>query len=216
MPDTHLADIVFDGTRACGVRLLDGTIVEASWVVLCSGTYGSPPILMRSQQNLPSLSSQLGKNLGVNGDHVAAIEYNPAKVRSVLGLPGYGQFYKGKPITTMTYDFWVGRRAHRYDGTRFTLQEIFLSSLTNFLYDDGRKPAGDPSWWGLQKKQAIAHWDNRIELLAMVEKYYSEKEKDLNQEVEVMLEKELTRFPAVTPCSSVELPTPPPSKRTRK
>ena len=87
----------------------------------------------------------------------------------MLGLPGYGQFYKGKPITTMTYDFWVGRRAHRYDGTRFNLQEIFLSSLTNFLYDDGRKPAGDPSWWGLQKKQAIAHWDNRIELLAMVE-----------------------------------------------
>jgi choline dehydrogenase-like flavoprotein len=69
----------------------------------------------------------------------------------------------------MTYDFWVGRKAHRYDGSRFTLQEIFLSSLTNFLYDDGRPPAGDPSWWGRQKKQAIAHWNNRIELLAMVE-----------------------------------------------
>ena len=69
----------------------------------------------------------------------------------------------------MTYDFWVGRRDHRYDGTRFNLQEIFLSSLTNFLYDDGRDPPGDPSWWGLQKKQAVAHWANRIELLAMVE-----------------------------------------------
>ena len=69
----------------------------------------------------------------------------------------------------MTYDFWVGRRGHRYDGTRFTLQEIFLSSLTNFLYDDGRDPAGDGSWWGLQKKRAIANWANRIELLAMVE-----------------------------------------------
>ena len=32
-----------------------------------------------------------------------------------------------------------------------------------------RDPAGDPSWWGLQKKQAIANWANRIELLAMVE-----------------------------------------------
>ena len=60
----------------------------------------------------------------------------------MLGLPGYGQFYKGKPITTMTYDFWHGRRAHTHDGTRFTLQEIFLSSLTNFLYDDGRSPGG--------------------------------------------------------------------------
>src|SRR5207253_1005434 len=81
----------------------------------------------------------------------------------------YADFHKGKPITTMTYDFWVGRSGREFDGTRFNLQEIFLSSLTNFLYDDGREPEGEPSFWGLQKKQAIAHWANRIELLAMVE-----------------------------------------------
>ena len=40
--------IVFDGTRATGVRLVDGTMIEASWVVLCGGTYGSPVILQRS------------------------------------------------------------------------------------------------------------------------------------------------------------------------
>ena len=34
--------------RAIGVRLLDGAVIEAGWVVLCAGTYGSPPILMRS------------------------------------------------------------------------------------------------------------------------------------------------------------------------
>jgi len=37
------------------------------------------------------------------------------------------------------------------------------------LYDDGRAPAGEPSWWGLAKKEAIARWASRIELLAMVE-----------------------------------------------
>ena len=46
--DTQVADIVLKGTRASGVRLLDGSIVEAGSVVLCAGTYGSPPILMRS------------------------------------------------------------------------------------------------------------------------------------------------------------------------
>ena len=143
--------------------------IECKVLILAAGAMGNPPLLMRSKEDLPSLSDQLGHHLGVNGDHVAALEYDPAKVRSLLGLPGYGQFYKGKPITTMTYDFWVGRRAHRYDGTRFTLQEIFLSSLTNFLYDDGRAPAGDPSWWGLQKKRAVANWNNHIELLAQVE-----------------------------------------------
>jgi len=143
--------------------------IECKVLIMSAGAMGNSPILMRSRESLPSLSDRLGMHLGSNGDHVAAIEYDPKKIRNLLGLPGYGQFYKGKPITTMTYDFWVGRAGHRFDGSRFTLQEIFLSSLTNFLYDDGRAPAGDPSWWGRQKKQSIAQWSNRIELLAMVE-----------------------------------------------
>ncbi|MEX2196585.1 MAG: FAD-dependent oxidoreductase [Thermoleophilaceae bacterium] len=138
--------------------------LECKALVLACGAMATPPLLMRSRLLLPSLSSQVGRHLGVNGDHVAAVEYDPQKVRDVLGLPGYGAFHKGRPITTMTYDFWRGR-----DGERFTLQEIFLSTLTNFLYDDGREPAGEPSWWGLQKKQAVARWSDRIELLAMVE-----------------------------------------------
>jgi choline dehydrogenase len=44
----QVAHVVLEGSRAKGVRLLDGTVVEASWVVLSAGTYGSPPILMRS------------------------------------------------------------------------------------------------------------------------------------------------------------------------
>ena len=46
--DSQVADVVFDGVRASGVRLVDGTVIEAGWVVLCAGTYGSPAILMRS------------------------------------------------------------------------------------------------------------------------------------------------------------------------
>jgi choline dehydrogenase-like flavoprotein len=146
-----------------------GAELECKTLILSTGAMGNAPLLMRSRAQLPSLSSQLGQHLGVNGDHIAAIEFDERRVRDVLGLPGYHEFYKGRPITTMSYDWWVGKRGRQFDGTRFTLQEIFLSSLTNFLYDDGRAPAGEPSFWGLQKKQAIAHWRNRIELLAMVE-----------------------------------------------
>jgi len=46
--DSLVSDVIFDGTRAHGVRLVDGTVIEAGCVVLCAGTYGSPPILMRS------------------------------------------------------------------------------------------------------------------------------------------------------------------------
>ena len=95
------------------------------------GALGTPPILMRSRDNgaLPSISPHLGRHLGVNGDHVAAIEVDSRKAERVLGLPGgYDEFFKGKPITTMSYDHWVGKRGNAHDGTRFTLQEILLSA----------------------------------------------------------------------------------------
>jgi choline dehydrogenase-like flavoprotein len=46
--NAQVAGVVLDGSRARGVRLLDGTIIEAAWVVLSAGTYGSPAILLRS------------------------------------------------------------------------------------------------------------------------------------------------------------------------
>ncbi|HEY7630031.1 MAG TPA: GMC oxidoreductase [Thermoleophilaceae bacterium] len=47
-PETQVAEVVIDGMRAAGVRLVDGTVIEAGEVVLCAGTYASPAILMRS------------------------------------------------------------------------------------------------------------------------------------------------------------------------
>jgi choline dehydrogenase len=46
--DSEVADVVLDGTQATGVRLVDGTVIEAGQVVLCAGAFGSPAILMRS------------------------------------------------------------------------------------------------------------------------------------------------------------------------
>lgn len=45
---SHVAEVALDATRARGVRLVDGSIVEGGHVVLCAGVYGSAPILMRS------------------------------------------------------------------------------------------------------------------------------------------------------------------------
>jgi choline dehydrogenase len=46
--ESQVSDVVLEGDRATGVRVLDGTVVEAGRVILCAGTYASPAILMRS------------------------------------------------------------------------------------------------------------------------------------------------------------------------
>jgi choline dehydrogenase-like flavoprotein len=143
--------------------------IECKVLILSAGAMGNSPLLMRSRPALPSLSSQAGKHLGINGDHIAAVEYDEQKVRDVLGLPGYGQIYKGNHISTMSYDWWTDKPGNAGDGKRFTLQEIYLSPLAHTLYDDGRDPTGAPSFFGLQKKAALSTFNNHIELLAMVE-----------------------------------------------
>ena len=160
-----------DNEGADATRQPSGTTfdVECKVLILAAGAMGNSPLLMRSRPFLPSLSLRVGKHLGINGDHIAGIEYDERKVRDVLGLPGYGQIYKGNHITTMSYDWWTGRAGHANDGKRFTLQEIYLSQLAHTLYDDARAPSGAPSWWGLQKKAALSTFNNHVEILAMVE-----------------------------------------------
>ena len=47
-PDTPVAEVTLDGHRAVGVRLVDGTRLEAGAVILAAGAYGSPALLLRS------------------------------------------------------------------------------------------------------------------------------------------------------------------------
>ena len=116
--------------------------LECKVLVLAGGAMANAPLLMRSRPALPvAVGAGRPAPRRQRRPHRRDRVRRAARSADVLGLPGYRDFHVGKPITTMTYDFWVGRRANRFDGTRFTLQEIFLSTLTNFLYDDGRAPA---------------------------------------------------------------------------
>ena len=47
-PDTVVARVLVEGGRAVGVELADGSAIRAALVILSAGTYGSPPILLRS------------------------------------------------------------------------------------------------------------------------------------------------------------------------
>jgi choline dehydrogenase-like flavoprotein len=65
-PDTVVDKVSFEGNRATGVTLSDGSEIKASWVTLCAGTYGSPPILLRSGVGPAVSLASLGISARVN------------------------------------------------------------------------------------------------------------------------------------------------------
>lgn len=81
--DATVANVAIRNGRATGVVLLDGSRIEADWIVLSAGTYGSPPILLRSgigpeadllelgvhvEVDLPGVGSNLADHPGVDLD----------------------------------------------------------------------------------------------------------------------------------------------------
>jgi choline dehydrogenase len=81
-PDTVVAHLECSGTRASGIRLLDGTVIEADRVVLAAGTYASPMILARS---------------GIG----PAAELRALDIAPVVDLPGIGSNLVDHPMVSI-------------------------------------------------------------------------------------------------------------------
>jgi choline dehydrogenase len=81
-PDTMVARVECSTGRATGIRLLDGTLLEADRVVLAAGTYASPMILARS---------------GIGpARHLRALD-----ITSVVDLPGVGSNLVDHPLISI-------------------------------------------------------------------------------------------------------------------
>ena len=117
--DAPVAEVIVDAGRATGVRLLDGTDVSASWVVLAAGTYGSPPILMRSGigpaehlrevgvevlHDLPGVGANLADHPGIDLDSGWRGE---AKTGSVLHTIATFRSSKCRSVDAPDMMFWV-------------------------------------------------------------------------------------------------------------
>ena len=77
-----MAHVELAAARVRGIRLLDGTLVEADRVVLAAGTYGSPMILARS---------------GIG----PAAQLREHGIATVLDLPGVGANLTDHPLVSV-------------------------------------------------------------------------------------------------------------------
>jgi len=74
-PDSLVASVEIEGGRATAVRLADGSRIEAGWIVLAGGVYGSPTLLLRSgigpADQLASLGIKVAGDLPGVGENLA-------------------------------------------------------------------------------------------------------------------------------------------------
>ncbi len=151
-------------------RRSDGAgAIECKVVVLAAGAMGTPVILQRSSPLLGGVPAAVGKYFSPNGDRVSMAVMDEHRIGSVLGLeraPGtpYDAFFVGKPIGSMTYDRLDARLP---EFRRYGLQQIYFPSITNVLPSDGT--AGEPDWFGLDKRALSSRWRSWLTLLAMTE-----------------------------------------------
>lgn len=82
--DTPVARVLLDRSRAIGIELTDGTVVEAGEVVLCAGAVGTPRLLLRS---------------GIG----PAAELRAAGVDIVHDLPGVGRGWSDHPAVFLPF-----------------------------------------------------------------------------------------------------------------
>jgi choline dehydrogenase len=132
-PDAVVGRILFDGFRARGVELVDTTVIEAGWVVVSAGVFGSPPLLMRS-------------GIGPS-DHLRSLGITP-----LVDLGGVGANLGDHPGTDLDCGYQGGGRADPLLHSIATLHSEQASTteppdLLLWVADPSEQPGETPAFY---------------------------------------------------------------------
>lgn len=137
-----------------GYRVVHGSgdELQADRVVVAGGAIGTAALLLRSREQLPGLSSQLGRNLSGNGD-LALLATLPLRRK----LPGRGRArqHQGVAMDTVCYE-WL--ESHGF--VIITQHQLAPATVPNAA------PGG--SWWGLEKKRHMLRYGDQMLGLAVI------------------------------------------------
>jgi enediyne biosynthesis protein E9 len=151
------------------VQTGSGTI-DAKIVVLAAGTAATPVILQRSAAELGTMPTAVGRYFSGNGERLNTAALNEDRVREVLGLtrPGgkaYAAYQIGRGPSVATWD--------RLDGSlpeysRFSLEQLYFPPGLGTILAQAPGATG-PTWFGVEKKEFLRHWDSWMTIFTMSE-----------------------------------------------
>lgn len=133
--DTLVAEVLFEGTRATGIRCADGAVVEAGRIVLAAGVFGTPALLMRS---------------GVG----PAAHLRSVGIRTRVDLPGVGSNLADHSGFELDLGYRAAARAEpllhvigTFHSSSASVQDA--PDLMLWLSDPVEDPPG-PAWFGIE------------------------------------------------------------------
>jgi choline dehydrogenase-like flavoprotein len=146
-----------------------GTI-EAKIVVLAAGAGATPVILRRSEADLGAMPPAVGRYFSGNGERLNTAVFDEDKVRDVLGLSRAGgvayqanQIGRGPSVAC-----WDYLDASLPEFSRFSLEQLYFPPGLGTILAQAAGPAG-PSWFGLEKKEMLRHWQSWLTIFTMAE-----------------------------------------------
>ncbi|MFY1668885.1 FAD-dependent oxidoreductase [Plantactinospora sp. WMMB334] len=150
--------------------LHDSGAIDAKLVVLAAGAGATPVILQRSEAALGPMPHAVGRYFSGNGERLNTAVFDEDRVREVLGLsrPGghaYAAYQIGRGPTVASWDRLDGRLPE-YE--RFSLEQLYFPPGLGTILAQVPGATG-PSWFGLEKKEMLRHWQSWLTVFTMSE-----------------------------------------------
>lgn len=150
--------------------LHDQGTIDAKIVVLAAGAGATPVILQRSEATLGPMPRAVGRYFSGNGERLNTAVFDDDRVREVLGLTrgdgvGYAANQIGRGPTVASWDR-LDAALPEYE--RFSLEQLYFPPGLGTIL--AQVPgAGDPTWFGVRKKEMLQQWQSWLTIFTMSE-----------------------------------------------
>ncbi|MFE4398873.1 MULTISPECIES: FAD-dependent oxidoreductase [Streptomycetaceae] len=151
------------------VHVGSGTI-DAKIVVLAAGAGATPVILQRSEADLGTMPSAVGRYFSGNGERLNTAVVDEDRARDLLGLKRSdglafraNQIGKGPVVAS-----WDNLDGSLPEHSRFSLEQLYFPPGFGTILAQVPDATG-PGWFGVEKKEMVRRWQSWLTVFTMVE-----------------------------------------------